>query len=504
MTATAAIERPTSATTLGLPPLARAVLLIAAAKTAFFLAIANVWGIHRDEFYYLAGGRRLDWGYVDHPPVTPLLYRIADIVFGSSQVGLHTIPAVFAGALVVTGALLARELGGGRKAQVIAALGIAIAPFFVGTSHFLSTVSVDILMWSIGLLLVARLLRTHDTRLWIAIGVVGGVGLLNKNTMVFWAIGVVGGILVTHDRQLLRSRWLVAGALIAGVMQVPYLAWQIQHDWPTLEFLRSLQSHTDDISNPLLYFPFQFVLLGPVLVAVWLPGLLWLLRSPDARRFRSLGTGFLVVLVLIFVLRGKAYYPASWYPALFAAGAVRIEAREGWSLRAWTLLIALTTLPAMFFAIPLVPSDSAFAKTAVGADVELGELLGWDDMARQVAGVAHSLPADERTELTILTENYSEAGAIEYWRSSLDVPQPIARQNSYWLWGFGPAHENGTVIAVGFARSELTPFFSDIQLAGKVTNDEGIHNKEFGAEIVICRGQKVPWSEIWPKLKQFN
>jgi hypothetical protein len=504
VTATATIERRTATQTSDLAPVARAVFLVAAAKTAFFLAIAGVWGIHRDEFYYLAGGRRLDWGYVDHPPITPLLYRIGDILFGSSQVGMHTIPAFLAGGLVLVGALLARELGGGRTAQVIAAMGIAVAPMFLTTSHFTSTVTVDILLWSIGLLVFTRLLRTRDERLWLVLGVIAGVGLLNKNTMLFWGVGIVGGLLFTQDRSLLRSRWVLGGVAIAGAAMVPYLLWQANYDWPTIEFLRSLQSHTDDISNPILYFPFQLVLLGPLLAVIWVPGLLWLLRSDDARRFRALGAGYLVVLVLLFLLRGKAYYVGSWYPALFAAGSVRLESIGKHSLRTYVAVLAIAGVTSVPFALPLVPSDSPAARFIVDQNSELGEMVGWDEMAQQVADVAHALPAEEQAQLTILTENYSEAGAIEFWRSSLDVPQPIARQNSYWLWGFGPAHENGTVIAVGFARSELTPFFSDIQLAGKVTNDEGIHNKEFGAEIVICRGQQVPWSVIWPKLKQFN
>jgi Dolichyl-phosphate-mannose-protein mannosyltransferase len=503
LTSVAAERAPTEART-DLPPVARSAFVVAGAKLAFLLAIAGVWGIHRDEFYYLAGGRRLDWGYVDHPILTPLLYRVDSTLFGSSQFGLHVVAALVAAALVLVGALLARELGGGRKAQTIAAVGVALAPFFVGTSHFLSTVSVDILMWSIGLLLFTRLLRTHDTRLWVAIGAVGGIGLLNKNTMAFWAIGVVAGLVLTRDRQLFRSRWLIIGALVAFVMQIPYLLWQIHHHWPTIEFLRSLQSHDDSISNPLLYFPYQFLLLGPVLVAVWLPGLLWLLRAPDARRFRALGTGFLVVLVLLFVLRGKAYYPASWYPALFAAGAVRIEQRQRWSLRAWTLLIAITTLPAMFFAIPIVPSDSSLAKTAVDADVELGEMLGWHDMARQVAGVAHALPANEQATLTIFTSNYSEAGALEYWRDELRVPQPISTHNNYWIWGYGPAHENGTTITVGFPVDLMRKYFGDVQSAGTVTNAQGIHNKEFGSPILVCRAQRVPWSQIWTETKDFS
>jgi hypothetical protein len=203
-------------------------------------------------------------------------------------------------------------------------------------------------------------------------------------------------------------------------------------------------------------------------------------------------------------LRGKAYYVASWYPALFAAGSVRLESVGRRSLRTYMAVLVFAGLTAAPFALPLVPSDSSAARSIAGQNAELGEMVGWDELAQQVADVAHSLPADEQAQLTILTENYSEAGAVEFWRTSLGLPQPIARQNSYWLWGFGPAHENGTVVAVGFARGELTPFFTDIQLAGTVTNSEGIHNKEYGHEIVICRGQRVPWATIWPLIKQFN
>jgi hypothetical protein len=168
------------------------------------------------------------------------------------------------------------------------------------------------------------------------------------------------------------------------------------------------------------------------------------------------------------------------------------------------VLLIVAGITAAPFALPLVPSDSAAAKTIADQNNELGEMLGWDDMARQVADVVHGLSVDEQANLTILTENYSEAGAIEYWRSSLDVPQPISRQNSYWLWGYGPAREDGIVVAVGFRREELTPFFADIRLAHNVSNTADIHNKEYGAEIVICRGQRVPWADIWPRIKEFN
>jgi hypothetical protein len=500
---TATLTRDTTTTATDVAPLHRAVVAVAAAKVAFFMAIAGVWGIHRDEFYYLAGGRRLDWAYVDHPPLTPLLYRVGETLFGDSQVGLRTLPAILAGVLVVVSALIARELGGGRTAQLITAIGVAVSPMFLTTSHFLSTVTLDILLWSIGLLLVARLLRTRDTRLWLLIGVVAAVGLLNKNTMLFWGIGVVAGLVWAKEWMLLRSRWLLGGVAIAGLAMVPYVLWQIHYDWPTIEFLRSLQSHDDMISNPLLYFPFQLVLLGPVLALVWIPGLVSLVRSRDMRRFRALGLGYLVILVLIFFLRGKAYYVGSWYPTLFAAGAVRLES-AGRPLRRLGWLVAVTSVIAMFFAVPLVPSTSDAAKAVVGANDELGEMLGWDDMAHQVADIAHRLPAADQANLTIYTQNYSEAGAIEYWHDDLGLPQPISEQNNYWIWGFGPAHENGTAITIGLTAEQMRPFFDDVLRAGTVTNAAGIHNKEYGNPILICRGQRVPWAEIWRQTRNFS
>src|SRR5437764_1095284 len=226
---TATLTRAAETPRITLAPLARVVFGVAAAKTAFFVATAGIWGIHRDEFYYLAGGRRLDWGYVDHPPVTPLLYRVSETLFGASQIGLHTLPALLAGVLVVVAALIARELGGGRVAQVIAAVGVATSPMFLTTSHFLSTVTVDILLWSIGLLVFARLLRTRDERWWLVIGAVAGIGLLNKDTMLFWGVGIVAGLLFTRDRSLLRGRWFLGGAMIAFALVVPNLVWEAHH-----------------------------------------------------------------------------------------------------------------------------------------------------------------------------------------------------------------------------------------------------------------------------------
>jgi hypothetical protein len=480
------------------------VLAVAATKAAFFVTIAGVWGLHRDEFYYLAGGRRLDWGYVDHPPITPLLYRIAETLFGASQTGLRTMPALLSGALVVVAALIARELGGARRAQIIAAVGVAVSPMFLTTSHFLSTVTVDILMWSIGLWLFARLLRTRDGRLWIAIGVVAGVGLMNKDTMAFWAVGVVGGALLARDAALLRTRWFAFGVTIAVAIFVPNLVWQARHDWATIEFLRSLQSHTDSISNPLLYFPYQLVLLGPLLAVIWIPGVWWLLRSEDARRYRALAYGYFVVLLLIFVLRGKAYYVGSWYPALFAAGSVRLARAGRRPLPVYISYLLVSGLTAAPFALPLVPSTSALAKTVAGANDELGEMFGWDTLAQQVASIAHGLPADEQRDLTILTSNYSEAGAIEYWRHDLQLPQPISRQNSYWIWGFGAAHDNGTTIAVGYSRPQLARYFTDVEQVGTVRTAIDLHNKEYGTSIFVCRGQRIPWAAIWPSLQDYS
>ena len=229
--------------TAGLPPFAWRILVpLAGAKVLLQLVTANLYGAHRDEFYYLESGHHLAWGYVDNPPLVPVVYRLQEFVFGHSVLGLAVVPAILGGVYVILGGLLARELGGQRFAQLLTGVIAWLGSLFLTTSHFLSTVSFDLVFWALGSLLVLRMIRTGDRRLWMVIGVICGVGLMNKYTMGFWIVATLAGLLLTPQRRFLASVWLPVGAVIAGVIVAPNIAWEFAHHWPTLEFLRNIRA----------------------------------------------------------------------------------------------------------------------------------------------------------------------------------------------------------------------------------------------------------------------
>ncbi len=467
--------------------MSRAVWIAAAATTAFHLATATIYGYHRDEFYYLASGRRLAWGYVDHPPITPLLYRAADGIFGHSELGLRVVPAVLHGLVVVLAALLARELGGSPRAQLIAGLGAAVAPFLLGTGHFLSTVTVEIVCWSAITLMLVRILNGADSRLWLVLGVAVGVGLLDKWTTGFLLIGLAVGLLVTPGRSVLWTPWALMGALIAGAIVLPNLLWQAARGWPQLEFAGTLRNY----GQALLTAPVQLVLLGAVSVLLALPGLLWLLRDDSAARYRVLGIAFIVVVVLVMITGGKPYYASVFAPVLIAAGAVSVTMHT--STRFLPALIVATGVLLAPLATPLLPVSTLNVVRVINP--EEGEMVGWRELVDEVADVYHGHPG-----ATILTRNYSEAGSIELLGRPRGLPQPISGHNTYWYWGHPTGHSPVT-IAVGFSRARLEQMFGDVAHVATFHVPGGIHNLEDGASIWICRDQRADWSALWSSLR---
>ncbi len=465
----------------------RATWIVAAATTCFHLATANIYGYHRDEFYYLASGRRLAWSYVDHPPLTPLLYRVSERLFGTSPFGLRVVAALLHGLLVVLVVLVARELGGNARAQLLAALAAAVVPMFLTTGHFLGTVTVELSAWTVIVLLVAKLVNGADHRLWLVVGVAVGVALLDKSTTMFLVAGLLVGLLVFPQRSILLTPWLAGGAAIALAMIAPTLLWQAQRGWPQLEFAATLRNY----GETLLTVPSQFVLLGAVSILVALPGLLWLLRDPAAVPYRAFGVAFLVVLVLVMATGGKPYYAAVFAPVLIAAGGVALADRTGWPLPVMIVGFGVLFAP---FAMPLLPLRAAEATRRLNP--EIGEMVGWPHLVDVVADVYAQHPG-----ATILTTNYSEAGSIELLGADRGLPQPISGHNTYWYWGHPPGR-SATTIAVGFDREFLEARFASVERAATFHAPAGVHNLEDGAAVWVCRGQREDWDALWPGIRR--
>jgi 4-amino-4-deoxy-L-arabinose transferase-like glycosyltransferase len=492
-----------------LPVATGGLLGVAAVLVALLLTVAGRYGYHRDELYFLAASRHLAWGYVDQPPLTPALAGLARLLFGDWLPGLRLLPAVAVGALVVVSGLLTRELGGGRAAQLLAAACVAGSGVTLASGHLHSTTTYDVLAWAVGLLLLARLLATGERRLWLPIGLVTGVGLLNKATVVQLAGAVLVGMLADrHARRLLASRWLAAGAVLALLLWAPYLAWQAAHGWPQLEVFADLRREDGGLGAGLAFPPFQLLMTNPLLAPLWLAGLLALLRAGWARPWRPLAVAYLVVVGFYTLVGGKPYYAFGFYPVLFAAGAVWLARRRqqrgaGLPLRRLLLAVAAAAALTVPLLLPVLPPSTLDAVTAVYEDA--GETFAWPAYAAQVLAVREALPPAERAAAVAVTGNYGEAGALARYGGAWGRQAVFSGHNSAWWWG-PPRGDGRVVIVVGGAQGGelLRQRFRSVTLAARLDNGQGVDNEEQGQPIWVCRDLVGTWADTWRGWRHYS
>lgn len=487
-----AAERPVA------PFAAGPVVAIAAVAGASMLAFATRYGYHRDELYFIAGGERLEGGYVDHPPLTPLVARLADEAFGQSLIGLRALTALLVILGTIATALLARELGGRRTAQVLAAFAVAASPILRGNNLFFGTTGFDQLMWALVLLLAARLLRTRNLKLWVGIGLTVGIGLEIKTTILFLVVGLLAGFAIDRQWGLLRSGWFAGGVLIAVALWMPNLLWNAGHDWAMVEWNRGKNSHLGDVEMYLFFIVGLLLMSGITTLFVWLPGARWLFdRAGRGRPFRSLGIAAAIIMAALFVIGAKYYYAAPIFVLLFAAGAVALEhgARPTRVFATW--MVALSILLCAPSTMPLLPAGELDTFSALNRDYPA--MVGWPELTEQVRGVARTLTPDERAHLIVLTANYGEAAAIHHFAPELAV---YSGHNSYWLWGPPPDTATNAIL-VGYPAPAAERLCRTPQQVATVTNDAGLDNYEQGQLIWLCRGLNDPWSRTWPTLRQY-
>jgi len=487
-----------------------ALLAIAAAITLAHLLTNNRYGFHRDELQFLSDAQHLDWGFIPYPPFTPFVERISLAIFGLSMVGLRLFSVIAqAVAIVVTG-LMARELGGGRLAQITAALAIAIAPLplFEGTEFQYTTFAY--LWWVLIAYFVIRLLKTENPRWWLAIGAAVGLGLQTKYDIAFFIAGIFGGLLLTPARRYFANAWFWAGAALALAIFLPNLIWQVHHDFISLTFLRHI--HTRDVGEGRAngFIPSQFGLCTNLFTApVWIAGLVGFLRN---RRYRLLAWMYLIPLALFIIGKGRGYYLAAAYPMLMAMGAVAAERWIASLSQVWRRTIEIAYfagfaaygLFACVAILPIAPSGPLM-KFALSRNGDLREETGWDQIVKTVAGIRDSLAPEQREHLGILVGNYGEAGAIEMLGPAFQLPAPISLTNSAWLRGY-PMPPPTTLIVLGVSLANANLAFTSCQVAGHVVNPYGVQNEEcqYHPEILVCSGLRMPWPEFWKKYQNFG
>jgi len=484
------------------------------------MLVAGNYGYFRDELYYNAGGQHLAFGYVDFPAMMALLAALMRVLAGDNLTAIHVIPALAGACLVFVTGLMARELGGGRFAQALAALGTLAAVVFLATASIFSMDILDALWWTMAAFVVIRLIRRDQPQLWLLFGIMAGVGLLTKLTMLFFGFALAISLLLTPSRAYFRTRWLWLGGLIALAMLLPYAVWNASNGWPTLEFWHHYGGLTG--GGPVGFLANQIVTLNPLTLPLTIAGLVFYFRFPAAKPYRVLGWAFIILYVLFTLLNAKAYFLAPAYPMLFAGGAVALEQairRRHWQwLRVAlpaTLLISGVLLAPL--AMPILP-PATFARTygqltAVGnagagqqtAGVfpqYLGDRFGWDTMTATVAKAYEHLPADERSKACIFTNNYGEASALSFFGGAYHLPTVLSGNNNYYLWGPGSC-TGDIVITVGQSRQDDERAYASVVQVATVTCAYCMAY-ENNLPVYVCTLPKAPLPALWATVKHFN
>jgi hypothetical protein len=500
-----------------LPPLAPSILIgLCTAKLLLhiFTSVRH-YGYFRDELYYLDMARHLDWGYVDAAPLIAVYAKIA-LWMGGSMAALRIIPALAGTALVAITILIARELGGDRYAQLLAGIAVLLCPAVLGVDSLMTMNAVEPVFWMGCIWVVARILRTGDSRLWLWFGLLAGLGLENKHSTLSFGFAVTIALLLTHHRREFAKKWIWIAAVIAFAIFLPNLIWQIRHHFPTIEDLENVRREGKNVVlGPLAFVKEQILDQHPILLPVWLAGLIWFLRD---RRWRVLGLTFAVFFVLMEVAHGKNYYVFPIYPMLLAGGAVVIEHwlanRPVWRRAQIVAIIVLASLPAIPLATWVLPPERLLAyQNAIGfkpakAEVHMESLLpqpiadqfGWPEMAHEVANIYNSLSPEDRAQTGIWAGNYGEAGAINEFGPQYGLPHAYSRHQNHWYWGPPPqVYKNLIVIqwSLDDVRDNCTSFqpFEHYERFGMGEENQPMY---------LCRGVQFDIQKIWPHSHHWN
>lgn len=489
-------------------------LLIGLGVAALHLATNGQYGFHRDELDILMNARQLDWGYVSYPPLTPLVARIGLTLFGDSLQWLRLFSAIGQGIVVVLAGLMARDFGGKRPAQVLAALAVAISPVGLMAGTLLQYMAFDYVWWVLLAFFVVRVLATDDPRWWLGDGAAVGLGMMTKYTILFFVAGLVVAVLVTSARRALRSRYLWYGVGIALLIYLPNLIWQVQHDFISLRFLSGIHARDLAWGRAEGFLPKQFYEnANPFILPVWVAGLVFCLVLPAGKRFRAVGWWFLVTFLLFLIARGRSYYLAPAYAMLIAAGAMWWE---GWLARRQTLgrrlgwaslwgLVIVGGVGGVLLIKPVAPINTPLWEITAGINGELVEMVGWPDLVEQVAAIYDSLPEAEKPGTAIVAGNYGEAGALDLYGPRYGLPHVISGANSLWSRGYGdPPPEQ--VIVVGFESNYATALFRTCTPAGVVSNQYNVKNEESTRHtgLYLCRDPRLPWPAMWEQMQWFQ
>lgn len=472
------------------------------------------YGFYQDELYFIVCGFHPDWGYVDQPPLVPLLSGLSQLG-GHSLFLLRLLPALFAAGAVYVTYLLAVEIGGSEYAGFLAAVTSALTPILAAFGTKVSTDMAGVLLWPLSALAIAKIINGGDKRFWLLAGAALGISAEAKYTAALYAAAIVAGLGLSPVRQVLRTPWFLAGAALGALIALPSVVWQAAHGFPILQVLANQQHYVVAFHPPLAALMQQFFITNPLLAPIWIAGVVYAFRVP---RLRWIGWTYVLLMALLIALNGRDYYPGDVYPLVIAAGAVAIERmlHSGGARVAATSYVALVGALAMPFVLPVLP-EPKLAEVVVATRQVVGTnfnterqggaaltdifsgMHGWPELTAETAAVYRSLSPADRARAAVLASNFAEASALTFYGPAYALPSPISGHNNYWLWG-PRGYDGSVVVEVGGTCGSM---FRRQRVAVARFNDPWSSLTEQNVPISVCYGLREPLAQYWPKLKTY-
>jgi asparagine N-glycosylation enzyme membrane subunit Stt3 len=501
---------------------------IALANLLFHMYFNNRYGYFRDEFDYMSCGDHLAWGFVDQPPLIPFLIHLCRAVFGDSLRSIRFIPAVASSLLIVQTATIARELGGRRYALLLGAICALIAPQYLSNGSLLGTNCLEPNLWMGCVYFAILAIKRNDPRYWLWFGVIAGLSLEEKYSIAVFGLGIVVGLLLTEQRRVFLNKWIWLGGIVAFLIFLPNLLWNIKNDWPFIQLMRAIRAEGRDVVlGPLPYFFQQTLLVNPLTAPIWLAGVFALLFSARLKPYRALGWCYLVCYTVFFVLHGKNYYLAPVYPMLLAAGAVVIESaidgrenshsRRQWLKPAIALVLLASGAHLAPVAVPILSPDGflAYAQylpfklpvmehshARAALPQWYSDQFGWKEIADEAALAWNRIPIEERHDCGIFAQDYGQAGAIDFFGRGDGLPPALSGHQTWFLWG--PRGYSGDCMIVLDDRKEaLERLWEHVEYVG--TSADNPYALEKQIDVFLCKGAKFgTLAQLWPRVKRWR
>lgn len=474
-----------------------------AAKLIFHFAIAGNYELHRDALLYAALGDHPAWGYASVPPLIGFISNVSRFMLGDNAFAFRFFPAIAGVVAIFLVIKIVKELKGGTFAVLLAGLAYLFSVAYLRTNSLFQPVSFNQLFWLMSFYFVVRLINTGNPLNWIWLGITWGFAALNKYSIGFLAVSMILAILISDQRKFFFNWYFPAGMLIAAMIVLPNVIWQFNHNWPIVKHMTELQE-TQLVNVSIGGFLGMQLIMNAHALIIWVSGLIIMFTRGTLKKFRFIAYSYLIALLILILLRGKAYYTLGLYPVLFAAGAVALEIWLAGKLNflryVIIILMIITTLPFIPYSAPVLKPEKLI-KLSEKLEIisqslltwedgkihelpqDFADMRGWKELANITYEAWNSLDEREQENAVVFAGNYGMAGAVEFYNWDTGVPEPISFNDNFIIWA-PDSLKLDVFIYLDYETEDLDQYFEKIELFGKVRDQ---YFREYGLCVFICR-----------------